>query len=128
MIKLRKHLFSILIIILILTNISQFIYFYKENQRLGYRLDSQKQEIDYSAKLMKDVSVYFEGKGNLTIQGLLETYQQLQSTIKVYDNNVDILNKNAKLVDGKILNLQGQINDLRNSINRVITYLQFFNK
>jgi len=121
----KRHLHVILICFLLLLNIAQTFYFFTVTKRLNERITLVNASVNENRDLMASVSQYFEEKGNLTIGGLLETYDalvatvdRLESTIAVYDENVAKANENDKYLFDKVDKIQKQVDIILQYLSR----------
>ena len=121
----KRHLHVILICFLLLLNIAQTSYFFTVTKRLNERITLVNASVNENRDLMASVSQYFEEKGNLTIGGLLETYDalvatvdRLESTIAVYDENVAKANENDKYLFDKVDKIQKQVDIILQYLSR----------
>lgn len=116
----KNHWLELVLIILLLINIGQFIYFSYQNQQLQSRISlidyNYKKDLSDTKRVVTNLSQYFEGKGNITIEALLATYKQLQqdesqlkNAVDTLNNNAAVTNENARIANQTTAHLQQQI-------------------
>ena len=123
-----KNKYTIVISLLLVLNLVQFVYFQHENRRLNDKFEYSdkvlRKDVTGTREAVKQLSTYFEDKGNTNNEGLVATIIRLENAIQTYDGNVDIYNSYFDKLFSADQHLQSQINDIKDKQNQILSLLR----